>query len=117
MAALGLTPASSAMARIKPMSAAGKASGSRSSRMAMYWAVHSPMPGRRRRVAIASSSEALGPNSRGSTATAAASADRDAVRARGIGRPDRSAPARAAAEGKTRVRPGKPGTGSSSGSP
>ena len=43
---VGRTPSGPAKARIRPMSAAGKASVSRSARMAMYCAVHSPMPGR-----------------------------------------------------------------------
>ena len=48
-------PFASTIARIKPMSAAGKASGSRSSRMAMYWTVHSPPPSSARSCGIASS--------------------------------------------------------------
>ena len=41
----GRTPSGPARARIRPTSAAGKASGSRSWRMAMYCAVHSPIAG------------------------------------------------------------------------
>ena len=53
----GAGPASSdrANARRSPISAAGKASGSRRTRMAMYCAVHSPMPRIERSLAIASS--------------------------------------------------------------
>ena len=51
----GRRPSGAAIARSNPTSAAGKASGSRSSRMAMYCAVHSPIPGSARNFAMASS--------------------------------------------------------------
>ena len=45
---VGLFPNASVKASNRPMSPAGNASGSRNSRIAMYCAVHSPMPGRAR---------------------------------------------------------------------
>ena len=68
-------PLRSRIARSRPISAAGNASGSRSSRMAMYCAVHSPIPASERNCVMASSRLRRGPKISGSATTAAASDD------------------------------------------
>ena len=74
----------SAIARSRPMSAAGNASGSRNSRIAMYCAVHSPMPGSARSFAIASSRLAPRLKIAGSSAMTCASALAAFARAPGM---------------------------------
>lgn len=71
-------------ARRSSIPAAGKASGSRKTRMAMYCAVHSPIPRIDRSLAIASSNVWLGLNKFGSARAAAATDDSARARAAGI---------------------------------
>src|SRR5580700_11389190 len=80
----GARPAAAVKARMRPISAAGKASGSRKARMAMYCAVHSPMPRSERSLATARSNVWLGLKRLGLAATAAASDDSASARAAGI---------------------------------
>src|SRR6516225_2521795 len=86
-AVLGRPSSDRANARRSPMSAAGKASGSHRTRMAMYCAVHSPIPGIERSLAIASFKVWLGLNKFG-LANAAAATD-DSARARAAGIPSK----------------------------
>ena len=105
-AGVGRRPSASASARIRPMSAAGKASGSRSSRMAMYCAVHSPMPGRAFSAAIASSEAALGPeDQRVGGHRVGQRRQRRGARLAACRSAAKSAPASRSGVGKTWVRP------------
>src|ERR1700736_5971872 len=83
-AVLGRPSLDRVSARRSPISAAGKASGSRRTRMAMYCAVHRPIPRIERRLAIASSDVWLGLDKFGSARAAAATADSARARAAGI---------------------------------
>ena len=87
-------------ARNKPMSPAGNASGSRSSRIAMYCAVHSPMPGSARSCVTHSVRLRPAPRTCGSAMTAAASDASVAARALGMPSVVRSADARRSGTGK-----------------
>ena len=83
-AVLGRPPSDRANARKSPISAAGKASGSRRTRMAIYCAVHSPIPRIERSLAIASSKVWLGLKKFGFAEAAAATDDSVCARAAGI---------------------------------
>ena len=95
------------------MSAWGKASGSRNSRSAMYWAVHSPTPGRAFSAVMALSRSARGVKIVGSAATVRASASSAAPRDLGMPRAAMSCPTNSPGVGKARVRPSEAAKGSS----
>ena len=109
--AVGRRPSPSAIARSRPTSAAGKASGSRISRMAMYCAVHSPMPGRARSVRMASSRLRRGPKMSASSRTVRGQRAEGRGPRPGMPRPTRSRSARRPASGKTWVSPSRPAAG------
>ena len=95
-------------ARKRPISAAGKASGSRSWRKAMYCAVQSPTPLIVTKLLHRVFDCDCGQNRSGSARTAAATADRAAARARGIPSIVRSAFAMDLRAEKARQRSGGP---------
>ena len=74
--------------------------------MAMYWAVHSPMPGSFRRCATASARSRRGSNRCASFAAAAATLARVATRAFGIRKLANAASVKHSGRGKACVRPG-----------
>ena len=95
------------------MSAAGKASGSRSSRIAMYCAVHSPTPGSWRSRAMAASRLPLKARRPDRSRPQRQAPDRAAARAFGMPSAARFARASRAGRGKTCVSPAVANRGSS----
>lgn len=90
--------------RSRPRSVAGKASGSRKARSAIYSAVHAPTPGIARSCATRSSIDPPGMNRLGFALAACARAVTVARRAEGIPSLVKSAAARRSAVGKVLVR-------------
>src|SRR4029077_9644808 len=106
LSGLDRIPSINAAPRSRPASEAGKASGSRNARNAMYCAVHSPMPGIERNRVIASSMVPNGRKRFRSATAAFARAFNDARRADGMPSPMDSALAKHSGVGNTCDNPG-----------